>query len=151
MIVSAGFADPWVGQTLPSAMNRFSTPQTRWSAAIDAVIGARAHAGPADQVGVALDGQDVLGAGGFEDGLDDRSRVLHVEPVVLAARVGELRDRHASHVLLLGERHTVLGLRQQLVEHPDRAPVVVVAHVLAQRPSAVPLGDHVLGPADRQR
>jgi hypothetical protein len=27
MIVSAGFADPWVGITLPSAMNRFGIPQ----------------------------------------------------------------------------------------------------------------------------
>ncbi len=32
MIVSAGFAEPWVGSTLPSAMNRLGTPQTRWSA-----------------------------------------------------------------------------------------------------------------------
>src|SRR5207237_2831319 len=32
MITSAGLADPWVGRTLPSAMNRFGTPQARWPA-----------------------------------------------------------------------------------------------------------------------
>ena len=82
---------------------------------------------------------------------EDRLGVVHVELVVLAARVGEMRDRHAVGVLLVGERHAVLGLRQQLVEHADRRPVVVVAHVLAQRAPAVALGDHVLGPSDRQR
>jgi hypothetical protein len=29
MIVSAGLAAPWVGITLPSAMNRFGIPQAR--------------------------------------------------------------------------------------------------------------------------
>jgi hypothetical protein len=29
MIVRAGLAEPWVGMTLPSAMNRFGIPQTR--------------------------------------------------------------------------------------------------------------------------
>ena len=65
MIVSAGFADPSVGQALPSATNRFSTPQTRWSGAMTLFSGLGAHPGAADQVGVALDGQDVLGAGGL--------------------------------------------------------------------------------------
>ena len=32
MIVSAGLAAPCVGQTLPSASNRFATAQARWSA-----------------------------------------------------------------------------------------------------------------------
>ena len=32
MIVSAGLAEPWVGITLPSAMNRFGTSHARWSA-----------------------------------------------------------------------------------------------------------------------
>jgi hypothetical protein len=31
MIVSAGFAEPCVGITLPSAMNRFGIPHARWS------------------------------------------------------------------------------------------------------------------------
>ena len=115
----------------------------------DAVLGAGAHARAADQMRVALDREDVLRAGGLQDPLEDLLRVLHVALVVLAARVGEVRDRHPVSVLLLGERHAVLGLRQQLVEHTDRRPVVVVAHVLAQRPAEVPLGDHVLGPADR--
>ena len=40
MIVSAGLAEPWVGITLPSAMNRFGTPQARWSASMTLVSGA---------------------------------------------------------------------------------------------------------------
>ena len=32
MIVKAGLAAPWVGQTLPSLMNRLGTSQQRWSA-----------------------------------------------------------------------------------------------------------------------
>ena len=31
MIVSAGLAEPWVGITLPSAMNRFGISHARWS------------------------------------------------------------------------------------------------------------------------
>jgi hypothetical protein len=31
MIVSAGLAEPCVGITLPSAMNRFGTSHARWS------------------------------------------------------------------------------------------------------------------------
>lgn len=31
MIVNAGLADPCVGITLPSAMNRFGTSHARWS------------------------------------------------------------------------------------------------------------------------
>ena len=32
MIVRAGLAEPWVGQTLPSLTNRLGTPQARWLA-----------------------------------------------------------------------------------------------------------------------
>ncbi len=32
MMVSAGLAEPWVGHTEPSAMNRFGTAQARWLA-----------------------------------------------------------------------------------------------------------------------
>ena len=55
MIVSAGLAEPCVGITLPSAMNRFGTSQARWSASTTLSLGARAHPAPADEVGVAVD------------------------------------------------------------------------------------------------
>ena len=62
MIVSAGLALPCVGITLPSAMNRFGTPQTRWSASITELVGSNSHAAAADEVRVAVDRQRVLGA-----------------------------------------------------------------------------------------
>jgi hypothetical protein len=39
MMVSAGFAAPWVGITLPSAMNRFGIPHTLWSESITLLRG----------------------------------------------------------------------------------------------------------------
>ena len=67
MIVSAGLAAPWVGMTLPSATNRFGTPQARWSASTTLVSGVGAHAAAADEVGVAVDREHVLGARGLPD------------------------------------------------------------------------------------
>ena len=66
-------------------------------------------------------------------------------------RVVEAGDRQPVLIVFVGQRHAVVGLRQELVEDPERRPVVVVAHVLAQGASPVTLGEHVLGPADRQR
>ena len=65
--------------------------------------------------------------------------------------VVEARDRDPVAIDVLGEGHPVLGVGQQLVEHPDRRPVVVVAHVLAHRAAPMAVGEHVLGPADRLR
>src|SRR5581483_3674458 len=54
-------------------------------------------------------------------------------------------------VLLVGERDTVLRLRQELGEDAEHGPVVVVAHVLSQRLTPMALGEHMLRPADRER
>ena len=67
MIVSAGLAEPWVGQTLPSATNRLRHPPDPVVGVDDAVLGTGAHARTADEVGVAVDREHVLGAGGLED------------------------------------------------------------------------------------
>jgi hypothetical protein len=69
----------------------------------------------------------------------------------LPSAVVEARDGHSVAVTFVGERDPVVREREQLVEHADDSPVVVVAHVLAQGSSPVSAGEHVLGPADRQR
>ena len=67
MIVSAGFAEPCVGITLPSAMNRFGTSHARWSESTTLRSGSDAHPAAADEVRVAVDREDVLGVGGLPD------------------------------------------------------------------------------------
>ena len=66
MIVSAGFAAPWVGQTLPSAIEQVLDAPHALVCVNDAVRRARTHARAADQVRVALNREDVLRAGGLE-------------------------------------------------------------------------------------
>jgi len=74
-----------------------------------------------------------------------------VGAVVVALAVVHAGDRHPVRVDLVGERHPVLRPWQQLAEGAKGRPVVVVAHVLAQRRAPVPVGEDVLGPPDRQR
>ena len=99
---------------------------------------------------VAVDRQRVLGAGALENPFDHTLGVLHVALVVRRSRVVKARHRHAVLVALIGKGDAILGLRQELVEHADHRPVVVVAHVLAQRRPEMPVGEDVLGPADRK-
>ena len=94
MIVNAGLAEPWVGQTLPSHRNRLGTSQTRWSESTTLFSG-RVPCGPADQVREALDREHVLGSGGVQDVLDHLGRVGHVGLVVVAQGVVEAGDRDA--------------------------------------------------------
>ena len=68
MIVSAGLALPWVGSTLPSVTNRFGTAKVRRSASTTPCALVGAHATSADEVGVAVDRDGFLGAGGIVDG-----------------------------------------------------------------------------------
>ena len=117
----------------------------------DAVPFVAGHPGPADEVGVALDGDDLVGAGRVQDVLHDRLRGTGQGPVVVALGIGEAGHRQAVGVLLVGERHPVLRQRQELAQCAQARPVHVVAHVLAQRGAPVPLGGDVLGPGDRQR
>ena len=63
MIVNTGFADPWVGVTLPSAMNRFGTSHARWLESTTLPPGIGAHPGAADEAGVAID-RERANAGG---------------------------------------------------------------------------------------
>ena len=150
MIVSAGFADPWVGMTDAVGDEQVGDAPGALVGVDDARLGARAHAAASDEVGVAVDGQRVLRAGGLPDGVQDALGVGDVGAVVVGLRVVHARDRHAVGVRLVGEGDAVVGVGEQLVEDAEREPVVVVAHVLAQRPAPVPVGEHVLGPADRQ-
>jgi hypothetical protein len=62
-IVNTGFADPWVGITLPSAMNRFGTSHARWLESTTLPPGIGAHPGAADEAGVAID-RERANAGG---------------------------------------------------------------------------------------
>ena len=48
-------------------------------------------------------------------------------------RVGEVGDRQAVAVGLVGEGDPILGLRQELAQRAEGGPVHVVAHVFAQR------------------
>ena len=109
MIVSAGLAEPCVGITLPSAMNRFGTPHTRWSASTTLSCGRATHPAAADEVGVAVDRQDVLRSGRLPDLMEGRLGVGDVRAIVVALRVVEAGDRDAALVGLLGERHAVFG------------------------------------------
>ena len=90
MIVRAGLAEPWVGQTLPSLMNRLGTAQGPLVEVDDAVGGRRAHPRSADEVGKALDGEHVLSTRGVQELLDHSAGVGHVGFVVVAEGV----DRH---------------------------------------------------------
>src|SRR2546429_5121033 len=67
MMVRAGLAEPWVGSTLPSVMYRFGTAKVRRSPSTTPVLGAGRHPGPADQVGVPLDGDHLARAGRVQD------------------------------------------------------------------------------------
>ena len=100
MMVKAGLADPWVGQTLPSLMNRLGTRPGALVGVDDAVVGRGAHPGSADQVGEALDGEHVLGARGVEDVVDDLGRVGDVGFVVVAEAVVEAGHRQPVGVRL---------------------------------------------------
>ena len=133
MITSAGLAAPCVGSTLPSTTNRLGTPHTRWSESTTLSCGGEAHPRAADQVGVAVDLQRVLGAGVLPDLLHRLAWRTRCCAVVVAQRVREVGDRHPELVDLVGQRDAVVGLRQQLAQHAEHDPVVVVAHVLAQR------------------
>ena len=74
------------------------------------------------------------------------------EPVVVVAlAVGEVRDRQAVAVLLVGQGDAVVRLGQEFAQRAERGPVHVVAHVFAQRRAPMTLGGHVFGPGDRQR
>ena len=116
-----------------------------------AVLGGEAHARAADEVGEAVDGEDVLGAGVLPDALHRPGGVRDVGAVVVAHRVRELRHRHSERVGLVGEGDAVVGLGEELAEDAEDAPVVVVAHVGAQGGAPVAVALHVLGPADGQR
>ena len=153
MIVSAGLAEPCVGITLPSAMNRFGTSHARWSASTTLRSGSDAHPAAADEVGVAVDRQHVLGAGRLEDVVQRLLGERDVLAVVLALRV--VHPRHRDPVLVgdvAGATVTRFsGSGSSSDRTPERVPVVVVAHVLAQRRPPVPVAEHVLGVLDRQR
>ena len=93
MIVSAGFAAPCVGQTLPSDRYRLRTAQLRW-VRVDHAVGWRgAHASASDEMRITLDRQYVLRTSGMEDILDDACRVSDVRLVVLAEAVVEVGNR----------------------------------------------------------
>ena len=77
MMVSAGLALPWVGSTLPSVMYRLGTAKLRQSGVDDAVPLVGGHPGAADQVGVAVDGDHLIGAGRVQDLLHDVLRGPH--------------------------------------------------------------------------
>ncbi len=72
MMVRAGLALPWVGSTLPSVMYRLGTAKLRQSRVDHPVPFVGGHPGAADQVGVALDGDHLVRAGGVQDVLHDR-------------------------------------------------------------------------------
>ncbi len=95
MIVSAGLADPWVGITLPSAMNRFGHAPDAVVGVDDAVLGVGSHPAAADEVGVAVDRQDVLGAGRLQDLAQRALGVGDVLAVVVALAVVHPRDGDA--------------------------------------------------------
>ena len=94
MIVSAGLAEPWVGITLPSAMNRLGTSQARWSAVDHAALGVGAHPAAADEVRVAVDREHVLRARGLEDVVQRLLGEGDVLAVVVALGVVHPRHRH---------------------------------------------------------
>src|SRR5579875_33619 len=109
------------------------------------------HAAPPDEVGVALDGHDLLGAGGVEDLLHGLLGCLQEGLVVVALAVVEAGHREAVPVGVLGERDAVLGTRQELAQRAQAGPVHVVPHAGPEVGTPVALGGHVLRPGDRER
>ena len=80
-----------------------------------ATFGVGAHPAPADEVRVAVDHQDLLGARGLEDLVHGALRQRDVLAVVLALRVIHPSDRDAVLIGYLGgDRHSVLRHGQQL-------------------------------------
>ena len=90
--------------------------------------------------------------GGFEDVAQRALGERDVAAVVVRLAVVHPRDREPVLVGDLGhDGDAVVGRGKQFAEHAEGVPVVVVAHVLAQRRPPVALGEDVLGPFDRQR
>ena len=101
-------------------------------------------------MGVAIDGEDVLGAGRLENLAQRLLCHRDVAAVVLALGVIHACNRDAVAVGDSSrDRDAVLWERQQLRQRAQRVPVVVVAHVLTQRLAPVTVGQHVLRPLDR--
>src|SRR6202042_1081557 len=71
------------------------------------------HPGAPDQMGITVDGDDLVGPGGAQDVLHDALRGAHELVVVTALRVREVGYGQAVPVLFLGQGDPVLGLRQE--------------------------------------
>src|SRR5579859_2251052 len=72
------------------------------------------HAGAPDQVGIALDGDDLVGAGGVQDLLHDVLGGAHELLVVVALGVGEIGHGQAVPVLLQRQGDLVARQREEL-------------------------------------
>ena len=116
----------------------------------DAVLGAGRHPGPTDQMRVALDRDDLLGAGRAQDVFHDATGGLDQLLVVVALAVGEVSDRKPVAVLFVGQGDPVGGLRQQFTQRAQGGPMHVVAHILPQRGTPMSLCANVFCPGDRQ-
>ncbi len=114
MIVSAGLAEPCGGHDTAVADEQVGDAPDAVVGVDHARLGCAGHGAAADEMGVAVDREDVLRFGGMQDFVELVLGVGDVRPVVVALGVVQARDGHPVTVGLIGERDAVLCSGQEL-------------------------------------